>query len=47
MQKEGRPSNYLFQRFLNLKGRPDEKSTIFSNVQPNIRYTYTVCIHEM
>ena len=29
-----RPSNYLFQVFLKLKGRPEENSSYFSNVQP-------------
>ena len=29
----GRPSNYLFQLFLKLKGRPEENSSYFSNVQ--------------
>ena len=34
MHYKGRPSNYLFQLFLTLKGRPEENSSYFSNVQP-------------
>ena len=34
MHNKGRPSNYLFQFFLKLKGRPEENSSYFSNVQP-------------
>ena len=29
-----RPSNYLFQLFLTLQGRPEANSSYFSNVQP-------------
>ena len=31
MHYKGRPSNYLFQLFLKLKGRPEENSSYFSN----------------
>ena len=31
---KGRPSNNLFQLFLKLKGRPEENSSYFANVQP-------------
>ena len=34
MHYKGCPSNYLFQLFLKLKGRPEENSSYFSNVQP-------------
>ena len=34
MHYKGRPGNYLFQLFLKLKGRPEENSSHFSNVQP-------------
>ena len=34
MHYKGRPSNFLFQLFLRLKGRPEENSSYFSNVQP-------------
>ena len=34
MHYKGRPSNYLFQLFLTLLGRPEENSSYFSNVQP-------------
>ena len=34
MHYKGRPSNYLFQVFLKLKGQPVENSSCFSNVQP-------------
>ena len=33
MHYKRRPSNYLFQLFLKLKGRPEENSSYFSNVQ--------------
>ena len=33
MHYKGRPSNYLFQIFLKLKGRPEENSSYSSNVQ--------------
>ena len=33
MHYKGRPSNYLFQLFLILLGRPEENSSYFSNVQ--------------
>ena len=40
MHYKGRPSNYLFQLFLKLKGRPEENSSHFLNVQPcTITYT--------
>ena len=31
---KGRPSNNLFELFLKLKGRPEENSNCFSNVEP-------------
>ena len=34
MHYKGGPSNYLFQLFLTLSGRPEETSVYFSNVQP-------------
>ena len=34
MHYKGGPSNYLFQLFLTLQGRPKENSSFFSNVQP-------------
>ena len=34
MHYKERPSNYLFQLFLTLQGRPEENSSYFSNVQP-------------
>ena len=34
MHYQVRPSNNLFQHFLKLKGRPEENSSYFSNVQP-------------
>ena len=34
MHYKGRPSNYLFQLFLTLLGRPEQKRGYFSNVQP-------------
>ena len=34
MHYKGGPSNYLFQLFLTLQGRPEENSSYFSNVQP-------------
>ena len=34
MHYKGRSSNYLFQLFLTLYGRPEENSSYFSNVQP-------------
>ena len=34
MHYKGHPSNYLFQFFLKLKGRSEENSSYFSNVQP-------------
>ena len=35
MHYKGRPSNYLLQLFLKLKGRPEENSSYFSNGQPS------------
>ena len=34
MHYKGRPSNYLFQLFLKLKGRPEENDSSFSTVEP-------------
>ena len=34
MHYKGRTNNYLFQLFLKLKGRPQENSSYFSNVEP-------------
>ena len=34
MHYKGAPSNYLFQLFIKLKGRPEENSSYFWNVQP-------------
>ena len=34
MHYKGRSSNYLFQLFLKLKGRPEKNSSYFSNAQP-------------
>ena len=53
MHYKVRPSNYLFQLFLTLYGRPEENSSYFSNVQPCVhwvhllsdrirRYTYSI-----
>ena len=34
MHYKGRPSNYLFQLFFTLIGRPEENSSYFSNILP-------------
>ena len=40
MHYKGRPSNYLFQLFLTLLGRPDENSNYFSNVRSVLTFSY-------
>ena len=42
MHYKGWPRNYLFQLYLKLKGRPEENSSYFSNVQP---YTITCSLN--
>ena len=40
MHYKGRPSNYLFQLFLTLLGRPEENSSYFSNVRSVLTFSY-------